>query len=125
MAHITKEQGKDTGLAVVLLLLLVLYFKNHDYYTLAAIIFLVITMTWPVFFRPAALVWLGFSHRLGGVVSKVLLTVIFFVVVTPIGLLRKMLGADPMKSRQWHKSKKSVMVNREHLYVQNDLKNPY
>ena len=90
MDHITKEQAKDTGLAVVLVLLLVLYFKDRNYYTLAAIIALVITMTGPVFFRPAAVVWLGFSHKLGGVVSKILLSVVFFVVVTPIGLLRKM-----------------------------------
>lgn len=122
---ITKEQAKDTGLAVVLILLLVLYFKNHDYYTLAAIVFLVITMTWPIFFRPAAYIWLGFSHKLGSVVSKILLTLVFFLIVTPIGLFRKMLGADPMKTRQWHKSNESVMINREHLYAKDDLLNPY
>jgi hypothetical protein len=122
---ITKEQAKDTGLAVVLILLLVLYFKNHDYYTLAAIVFLVITMTWPIFFRPAAYIWLGFSHKLGSVVSKILLTLVFFLIVTPIGLFRKMLKADPMKTRQWHKSNESVMINREHLYAKDDLLNPY
>ena len=122
---ITKEQAKDTGLAIVLILLLAHYVKRYDLFIIAAIVILVITMTWPVLFRPAAHVWFGFSHMLGTVVSKIILSIIFYLVVTPIGLLRRILGADPMNLKKWKKTTGSVLVTREHLYSKDDLINPY
>jgi hypothetical protein len=85
---ITKEQSKDTGMAMVLLLLLFSgAFKRETLVTIA-IVALVADMTFPQFYRPVAVLWLGLSHLLGTVVSKILFTLVFFGVVTPIGLAR-------------------------------------
>ena len=80
---ITKEQSKDTGMAMVLLLLLAsTAFKQQALIT-AAMIALIVDMTVPRLYRPVAILWLGLSHLLGTVVSKILLTLVFFTVVTP------------------------------------------
>ena len=71
---ITKEQSKDTGMAMVLLLLLASAgFKRPGFIT-AAMIVLIVDMTFPLLYRPVAVLWLGLSHLLGTVVSKILLT---------------------------------------------------
>ena len=66
-------------------------------------------------FSPLARVWFGFSHLAGTVASKVLLTLVFLVVTTPIGILRRMLGLDSMKRKIWKKGTRSVLIERDHL----------
>jgi len=122
---ITKEQSKDTGMAMVLLLLLAsAAFKRQALIT-AAMIALVVDMTVPRLYRPVAVLWLGLSHLLGTVVSKILLTLVFFGVVTPIGLARKLLGVDPLKLNDFKSGENSVMVSRNHIFTGKDIEKPY
>lgn len=123
---ITKEQAKDSGLALVLILLLVSYFlKSWDSTGLAAIIILVITMAAPLVFKPFAVIWLSFSGVLGSFMSKVLLTVVFILVVTPIGWFRRILGKDPMLKKKWKQGSASVFTKRDRMYTADDLEKPY
>jgi hypothetical protein len=119
------NQAKDTGLAVVLVLLIIEYIKRPNWFIIAAMVVLVLVMTWPEVFRPLSKVWFGFSHFLGLIVSKIILSIIFFLIVTPVGLARRVFGSDPMKGRAWKKGKVSVMVKRNHRYEKEDLENPY
>ncbi len=40
--------------------------------------------------------WVAFSVIIGYFISRILLTLIFFLVITPTGLLMKLFGKDPM-----------------------------
>ena len=122
---ITKEESRDTGMAMVLLALIVFAYGRRDAALTAAFILHLVNMTVPRAYRPVAVVWLGFSHLLGAVVSRVLLTVIFLVVVSPIGLLRRMMGKDSLKLRVFKASDESVMLERNHAFVGTDLEQPY
>jgi hypothetical protein len=82
-------------------------------------------MAAPAIFRPAAVVWFGLSELIGSVVSRVILAVVFFVVVTPIGVVRKLLGADAMQLRTFKAGRGSVMRERNHTYVGKDIENVY
>lgn len=119
------NQAKDTGLAIVLILLIFAYMANPGWLLLGAMAMLILTMTWPDVFRPLAKVWFGLSHILGTIVSKILLTIVFFLVVTPVGIVRKVLGADPMRTRLWKKGSASVLVERNMLYSKKDIEKPY
>jgi hypothetical protein len=122
---ITKEQSKDTGMAMVLLLLLAsAAFKRQALIT-AAMIALIVDMTVPRLYRPVAVLWLGLSHLLGTVVSKILLTLVFFGVVTPIGLARKLLGIDSLRLKGFKSGENSVMVIRNHIFTGKDIEKPY
>jgi hypothetical protein len=55
-------------------------------------------------FAPASLripsrVWWKFSHALGWVNSRILLSLFFFLVLTPIGLVFRLMGRDPLSRR--------------------------
>ncbi|HIJ77968.1 MAG: hypothetical protein OEY01_01510 [Desulfobulbaceae bacterium] len=120
-----KDQSKDAGLAIVLILLLCVFWGGYQFLLLPSIICLVITMACPSFFKVWANIWFRFSHLLGGIVSKILLSLVFWFVVLPIGFLRKMSGADSMNINSWKKSNDSVFVERNHLVVKHDLEKPY
>lgn len=119
------SQAKDTGLAIVLICLLLIRFARYDFLLLPAIVVLVTTMTWPGVFTPLARIWFGFSGLLGGVMSKVLLTVVFYGVVAPVGILRRLCGSDPMRIRAWKEGKHSVFKEREYIFARDDLEKPY
>jgi hypothetical protein len=121
----TPEQAKDTGMAMVLICLLLGYWGKFPKFLPVSLVLLILTMAWPNAFRPLAVLWFGLSHLLSSVVSRVILTVLFFLVVTPIGLIRRLAGADALQLKKWKQGKDSVFVVREGPVQGKDLANPY
>jgi hypothetical protein len=110
---------------MVLICLLLGYLGKFPKFLPVSLVLLIITMAWPNAFRPLAVLWFGFSHLLGNVVSRVVLTVVFFVVVTPIALIRRLMGADALQLKKWKQGKGSVFVVREGPVQGKDMANPY
>jgi Saxitoxin biosynthesis operon protein SxtJ len=121
----TPDQARDTGMALVLLCLLIVQFKHAYKLVPVAIILLIITMAWPRAFKPLAGLWFGLSHVLGTVMSKVILTLVFFIIVTPIGLLRRLMGKDSLQLKKFKKDRDSVFLVRAELVDKKDLHKPY
>lgn len=121
----TVDQAKDTAMAAVLILLLVLLYTRDIQWGIPALVVLVIAMTWPSFFKPLARIWFALSHFMGAVVSKIVLSLIFFLIVTPIGLVRKVAGADAMGLRKWGEDVATGFVDRDHLYSADELEKPF
>jgi len=122
---ITKEQCKDTGMALVLILLLLTLLLERDFLLLGAIGIHVLNMTFPQMYRPAAVVWLGLSHLLGTIVSKAILSIVFFAVVTPVGLWRRVFCADSLRLKAFKTGGESVMQEQKHTFTGKDLEHPY
>ncbi|MCP3931223.1 MAG: hypothetical protein GY705_19230 [Bacteroidetes bacterium] len=120
-----EQKAKDTGLAIILILLLTTYLTDNLVYVLPTIAILILTMTWPVAFTPLSYLWFGFSKILGEVVSRIILSIVFVLVAVPIGVIRKFLGADSMKIKEWKQSEDSVFNERKHTYSNLDLERPY
>lgn len=121
----TKAEARDTGMALVLLCLLGAWFGHRRDFLGAAIILLVLDMSVPAVFKPAAKLWFGLSHVLGTVMSKILLTVVFVMVVTPMGVLRRVLGKDTMQFKRFKKDDGSVFRVRDHRFTTKDIETPY
>ena len=122
---ISKDQAKDTGMAMVLICLLLGYVSQaQDFFTLG-IVLLLIDMIYPNLYRPVAILWFGLSQVLGTLSSKLLLTIIFFVLVTPVGWIRRITGADSMQLKRWKKDDSSVFGVREHIFKPEDIEKPY
>ena len=123
--NITKDQSRDTGMAMVLVLLIAFGTRKREAYLIGAMVLHVLNMIVPQMYRPVAIFWLGLSDLLGSVVSKILLSVVFFAVVTPIGIVRRLLGKDSLKLRAFKAGKESVMVERNHTFISQDMERPY
>ena len=54
----------------------------------------------PPLFRLIYHFWVGFSVVLGYFISRILLTIIFFLVLTPTGIIMRLLGKDPMERKR-------------------------
>ena len=122
---LSKTQCSDTGMAMTLILLLIGFFTDNTLFYKAAIPVLLLNMIYPRAFYPLAVVWLGGSNLLGAVVSKILLTIIYLLIVLPVAIIRRLSGRDSLKIKAWKKSTETGMSVRDHLYTKEDLIKPF
>jgi hypothetical protein len=119
------EQCKDSGLALLLICLICYQVWKEPVYVSVAILILLLVMTCPRMFQPFARVWFAFSHILGSVVSKIILTLLYLGLVLPVGLARRCIGKDAMQLKRWKQGSGSVFRDRNHTCVAGDLAHPY
>ncbi len=122
---ISVEKCKDSGLALVLICLICFQVWKQNLLILLAIGLLLVAMTYPPIFKPFARLWFALSAALGAVVSRIVLTVIFFLVIYPVAILRRLMGKDPMQAKSWKNERDSVFRKRDHRYEFKDLEHPY
>jgi polyferredoxin len=123
--EISKVQTKEFGLVTVLIIsFLAFHYKDYNYMK-AVIVLTLLTILLPIVFYPFAYCWFGLGKILGTISSSILLGGIFFVIVIPIGLIRRIAGYDNLKLKQFKKSNNSVMTIRDHIFNDNDLINTF
>jgi hypothetical protein len=118
---ISKKQCVEFGLVTILAAIFLAICLRQNYLVIAAFFLTLITLIVPIVFYPFAAVWFWLSKVLSVIGSRVLLTIVFFIVVTPVGLIRRLLKRDSLKIDQFKKSTKSVMTDRDHLYTAGDF----
>ena len=123
--RITTKQAGDSGMALVLILLLSGYFTGNSNLYKIAIPILIVNMIYPMAFYYWGIIWIGLSTMIGTVVSKILLGLVYFIVVLPMALMRQIIGKDPMKIKQFKKSSSSIMKVRKHKLKPEDVIYPY
>ena len=96
-AAVSNKECADTAMAMTLICLLAVMFTRSLTLLPLALGLLLASMVWPRLYSPLAKLWLGLSLLLGSVMSRLLLSVIFFVVVTPLALVMRLFGHDPMR----------------------------
>ena len=121
----TQAYTKDTGLVIVLILLMTAYWTGKLFILPLTIGTLLVVMTVPVVLKPLAVIWYYFSTGLGNITNRIVLTVIFVGVLIPVGVIRKCLGFDPMKRKAWKNGVNSVFTVRNHTFTADDFMRPY
>jgi hypothetical protein len=122
---INMARARDTGMAMVLILLLIELFVGSGLYFKIAIPVLILNMIVPQAFIPLAYLWFGLAQLIGTVVSKILLFLVFSIFVLPVALIRKMAGKDSLMLKKWNKDLESVFKTRNHQFTSSDIEKPY
>jgi len=78
------------------------------YFIALGAVFVLIGLTIPEILKPIQKVWVAFSLVFGWLTTKVILSIIFYGVVTPIGIISKIFGKhfldlkiDKLKNTYW------------------------
>jgi hypothetical protein len=91
------------GILCALALIFFLRHKHHIPYRVcltAGPTLLVAGLVAPVLLGPVEKVWMALARVLGFINSRILLSVVFFLLVAPVALLLKLLGRDPLARRR-------------------------
>lgn len=83
------------GVAVLIGLVLLLRHKtNYPYLFWPGAILIAFGAVWPRALKYPYIAWMAMAFALGFVMSQVILTLFFFLLVTPIGLIARLFGKD-------------------------------
>lgn len=69
--------------------------------------------------------WWGLTSLVGRLVSGAILALIFFLLVTPVGLLRRLLGKGPAAMHPLPAGREPALEEREHVYGPQDFEHPW
>ena len=83
---------------------------------IVAIIFLIMGITKSRFLTPFNIAWIKFGELLGVIISPLIMGLVYFLVVLPIGILMRVLGKDLLslkfnKNIETYWNKKEVKTN--------------
>ena len=121
-----KSYLRNFGITVGIILLIIsgfLFWKENESFQIFLIVgvtFLLTAVAIPVFLKPVYVPWMAFAHILGWFMTRVILSLLFYVVFTSIGLTLRFFGKQFLELR-WDKSKESYWNFRtnEHLKKEN------
>ena len=77
----------------------------------------------PASLGPVYRVWMAIGHGLGWINSRIILGIMFYVLILPIGFIMRLLGKDPMQ-RRFDKQAASYRVPSKNL-PKNHLERPF
>ena len=75
------------------------------------LLFLILGFILPSVLRPVYRIWMLLAYFIGGVVSRIILTVLFYVVLTPTGLVLRLFGKDVLDQR-FEKDRESYWIKK-------------
>jgi hypothetical protein len=74
-------------------------------------IFLILGLSKSNLLTPLNILWMKFGLLLGKIISPIIMVIFFFVVVTPIGIIMRVLGKNILRLKK--NKKKSYWIKRE------------
>jgi len=118
-----KWQTKHTSLAVIAIGFAVLYFFFRKEWMLVPIGMVLIGFIIGPVGEYIHLTWMMIAKVLGYINSRILLTVSFFLILTPVALMARMLRKTSF--RLSINKADSLFTTRNHLYSKKDLEQPW
>ena len=121
-----KSDLRNFGITVGIILLVIsgfLFWKEKESFQIflaIGITLFLIAIAVPSVLKPVYWIWMIFATILGWIMTRVILSLLFYIIVTPIGLIPRFFGKQFLELR-WDKSKESYWNFRtnEHLKKEN------
>ena len=121
-----KNDLKKFGITIGIILLVIagfLFYNEKGSFQILltfGITFCILGIAIPFILKPIYWVWMIFATILGWIMTRVILSLLFYIIVTPIGLIPRFFGKQFLELR-WDKSKESYWNFRtnEHLKKEN------
>ena len=91
-----KSFGITIGIILFFIALILLINDNPLFKNLGitSSVFLILGLMAPMILKPFYLIWMIFAVILGWVMTRVILSMLFYLILTPIGLITRFLGED-------------------------------
>ena len=117
-----KNFGITIGIILFIISGLLIYYGKEAYQLIAIIAstFIGLGFIAPIILKPIYFVWMTFAAILGWVMTRLILSLVFYFILTPIGLLTRLLGEDFLalkKSKSvsyWNHRDSKIELNQDY-----------
>ena len=121
-----KKELISFGYTIEIILLFVVailfYYNNLIYQNLAivALVLIILGAIVPLLLKPIYLTWMIFAVILGWIMTRVILSLVFYLIMTPIGLITRIMGEDFLSLKNissnsyWNNRDSSTELNQDY-----------
>ena len=119
-----KSDIRKFGITIGVILLIIagfLFWKEKESFQILltfGVSFCILGIVIPFILKPIYWVWMIFATILGWIMTRVILSLLFYIIITPIGLIPRFFGKQFLEL-QWDKSKESYWNFRPYERLQN------
>ena len=114
--------GITMGIILFFISGLLMYYYKESYQITGIIgtMFIGLGLTIPVMLKPFYFVWMTFAAILGWVMSRVILSLVFYLIITPISLITRIIGEDFLALKKknldsyWNHRDSSIELNQDY-----------
>tara|TARA_B100001750_G_scaffold220089_1_gene207514 strand:+ start:183 stop:581 length:399 start_codon:yes stop_codon:yes gene_type:complete len=112
------SSNKNFGIVFFIFFIIVsvwLFFKNGEFIIwpiIVAVVFLILGLTNSKLLTPLNKAWNQFGILLGNFIAPIVMGIIFFLVVTPTGLVVRVMGKDLLRLKK-NKDKKTYWIHKD------------
>tara|TARA_B100002052_G_scaffold72805_1_gene65975 strand:- start:2189 stop:2599 length:411 start_codon:yes stop_codon:yes gene_type:complete len=114
--------GITMGIILFIISGLLMYYDKESYQLIAIIAstFIGIGFIIPILLKPIYFVWMIFAAILGWVMTRVILSIVFYLIMTPIGLITRIIGEDFLSLKNissnsyWNNRDSSTELNQDY-----------
>ena len=122
----SRKDIKNFGVTIGLILLTIgvfLFVREKDsfiYFLLNGSILIILGGSIPVILKPIYKIWMIFAVIIGWIMTRVILSVLFFLIITTIGIFTRLIGKDflSLKSKNnesyWNIRNKEYELNQDY-----------
>ena len=120
-----KSDLRKFGITIGVILLIIagfLLWKEKESYQILltfGVTLFILGIAIPVILKPIYWVWMILATILGWIMTRVILSLLFYIIFTPIGLILRFFGKQFLELR-WDKSKESYWNFRTNEHLQNE-----
>ena len=88
--------GITFGIIFLIIAGFLLYIENESFrlFIVISSAFIIFGFLIPIILKPIYIVWMSFAIILGWFMTRFILSLLFYLIVTPIGLITRVLGKD-------------------------------
>lgn len=123
MPKMGRKWTHDTGLLLALLFLYLAY-RGFAWAMLLSALVLLALLFAPSVLTPIGYVWFTFAEMLARLMNVVFFALVFYLVVTPIGILRRLIGGDE-RCLSLRPDRESAFIHRSGWITPPQLEKPY
>ena len=122
-----KSDFRKFGITIGLLLMILAGFlfwrgkETFGIFLVSGFVLLVLGLTIPIILKPIYWIWMILAVILGWIMTRVILGLLFFVVITPIGMFSRRSGSkfrnlkwDQSKDTYWNYRAKKQLTNEDY-----------
>ncbi|MFA3783701.1 SxtJ family membrane protein [Melioribacteraceae bacterium 4301-Me] len=100
-----KKELRKFGITIGLVFTLIglfLYFNDKSafsYFLIGGVLFIIAGIFFSVVLKPLQVVWMILAVIMGFIMTRVILSILFYIVLTPIGFFMKIIGKDLLNEK--------------------------
>jgi hypothetical protein len=118
-----KNLKKFAFLVGLVLLIMALALKLRIILGIPGLLLIGLGFSFPAALKPVYKVWMGLSFAIGWIISRLILIILFFLVISPIGMIIRLMGIKPIdidikgkKDSYWIHKNQDKKANYEKMY---------